>query len=63
MEETSPEYKLTAGAILAITIPISCALASIAWAISAYFIEREKQRTRRELARLGIETKSDVEAE
>lgn len=36
------------------------ALGSIAWAIALYLIEREKQRSRVELARLEMETKKLV---
>ena len=46
-----------ARAILAITVPLACTLSSIAWAIAAYLMVREKQRAQVELARLGIEAK------
>ncbi len=36
-------------------VAIIAALAPIAWAISFYFVEREKQRSRVELARLEVE--------
>ena len=52
--------ELKVGAILAITIPFACALASIAWAIASYLMVREKQRAQVELARLEIETKKQV---
>lgn len=49
--------ELKVGAILAITVPCACALASIAWAIASYLMVREKQRAQVELARLEIEAK------
>lgn len=36
---------------------IATALATLAWAIASYLIEREKQRTQLELARLEMEAK------
>lgn len=43
-----------ASAILAITVPLACAMSSTAWAIATYLIVREKQRAQVEQARLEI---------
>ena len=37
--------------------PVAAAVASLAWAVSVYFIEREKYRAQVELARLEVEAK------
>ncbi len=47
--------------IVVLAWAIATALASVAWAISTYLIEREKQRTQVELARL--ERKAIIEKE
>ncbi len=52
--------ELKASVILALTVPVACALISIAWAIVTYLIVREKQRAQVELARLEIEGKKQV---
>jgi hypothetical protein len=45
----------TAPQILAITVPLAAALASMAWAIATYLMVRERYRAQVELARLEIE--------
>ncbi len=46
-----------AWAIAVLAWAIATALATLAWAIASYLIEREKQRTQLELARLEMEAK------
>jgi hypothetical protein len=43
-----------ASVILAITVPLACAMSSIVWAIATYLMVREKQRAQVEQARLEI---------
>ena len=43
--------------ILALIGPVAAVVASLAWAVSVYFIEREKYRAQVELARLEVEAK------
>lgn len=57
-----PKGERKGTAILAITVPLACVLVSIAWAIAAYLIAREKRLAQVELARLEIEAKQQVAA-
>ena len=57
---TIPAGERKASVVLAFTIPIACALVSIAWAIVTYLMVREKQRAQVEMARLEIEGKKQA---
>ncbi len=52
-----PKPTSLAWAIAVLAWAIATALASVSWAIASYLIEREKQRTQVELARLEMEAK------
>lgn len=56
MSHEATAYK--ASAILAITVPLACAMSSIAWAVATYLMVREKQRAQVKQARLEIKKKS-----
>lgn len=42
----------TVGELLALTVPLASAVASIAWATAAYLMVREAQRARVEIVRI-----------
>ncbi|GHO49468.1 hypothetical protein [Ktedonospora formicarum] len=45
------------GELLALTVPLMSAVVSIAWAVATYFIVREVQQARVEIARIEAEKK------
>lgn len=49
--------RYSVGELLALTVPLASAVASIAWATATYFIVREVQRARIEIARMDSEKK------
>ncbi|WP_040447517.1 hypothetical protein [Ktedonobacter racemifer] len=51
------QQRHSVGELLALTVPLASVVASVAWATATYFIVREVQRARVEVARIEAERK------